>query len=582
MPKKRLGEILIRSGTLTTDQLDRALSVQQQEQGLLGEVLLRMGMVHPTGLDQALAEQMGVPFVEFESIDVDPQIVMLVPEDFCRKYLLAPFRVDDKGLHAAMVTPDDMWIASEIELLTGYQVVPCLASAPSIRQVLDQCFDRKLTTQQTIVDMRWQEIQKGGVIDDAGLLGVQPMDSADAPIVQLVNSILSGGVSSSASDIHFEPQFPEMRVRYRVDGVLYDNMHIPDHIEAALISRLKVMADLDVTERRHPQDGHISFVHESKPYDLRISTMPTVCGEKAVVRVLEKESAMFQLDRIGFSPDQQKTIEKLLGHPYGMILVTGPTGSGKSTTLYAMLNGLNTPETNIITLEDPVENRMAGMNQIGVDPEFGMTFAMGLKFILRQDPDVIMVGEIRDGETAQIAVQAALTGHMLLSTLHTNDAAGAVTRLIDVGVQSFLLASSLIGVFAQRLLRRVCPSCKEPVESDGSILDGFGAYRDQLEGQEVFAAKGCDRCFGTGYRGRCAVFELMTISPAIEKLIEREASANEIQEQADQEGMTSLAGASVDRALAGETTLDEVRQRVLVWEQSEGEILVPVGAGGAR
>ena len=569
MPKKRLGELLVGQGVLTPDQLAQALETQREEKALLGEILLRMGLVRQADLGVALAEQHGVPFVALEDEDVDAQVALLLPEAFSRKHLLAPFRVAGGALHVAMMAPDDLWATSEIQLLTGYEVEPYVTSPSAILRLLDQCFDRKVLARQTIIDMRFEELKKTGSGEKADLLLDDATDSCDAPVVRLLNSILTGGIAAGASDVHFEPQHPEMRVRYRIDGVLYDNMVIPSHIEAPLVSRVKVMADLDITERRHPQDGHISFVSERKNYDLRVSTMPTVNGEKVVIRVLEKDPEKFNLDHLGLSARQRATVERFLGHPYGMILVTGPTGSGKSTSLYAMLNQLNQPQTNIITLEDPVENQMPGMNQVGIDPNFGMTFASGLKYILRQDPDIVMVGEIRDGETAEIAVQAALTGHLLLSTLHTNDAAGAVTRLADLGVQPFLVASSLIGVVAQRLLRRVCPHCKTPEERSPALLEQLGPGAAALERAELFKGVGCDQCFGTGYRGRCGVFELMPISAGIAELVERNASANEIKALAVQEGMDTLTDAAIAKVAAGETTLQEVRERVLVWEQAE-------------
>ena len=569
MPKKRLGELLIQHGLLTQRQLEQALTVQREEGALLGEVLLRMGVVRQADLGRALAEQHGVSFVVLEDEEIDPQIAMLLPEDLCRSHMALPFRIEGATLQVAMVQPDDLWVISEIELLTGYGVEPSVAAPTAVRRAIDQCFDRNLMTRQTIVDMRIDELRKAGPNADAEALAIDAIDSADPPVVRLVNSILSGGISSGASDIHFEPQHPEMRVRYRIDGVLYENMVIPSHIEAPLVSRLKVMADLDITERRHPQDGHISFTADRKTYDMRVSTLPTVTGEKIVIRILEKDAERFHLDKLGFSPEQRVLVDGFLGHPYGMILVTGPTGSGKTTSLYGMLNHLNEPEINIITVEDPVENQMYGMNQVGVDPNFGMTFASALKYILRQDPDIVMVGEIRDGETAEIAIQAALTGHLMLSTLHTNDAPGAVTRLLELDVPPFLVSSSLVGVVAQRLLRRVCPHCRAPWTPDAGALEPFGHYADALARAELVKGNGCDRCFGTGYRGRIAVFELLRVSPGIASLIDQRASAREIEALAVQEGMKALMAAGVARAIAGETTLNEVRDRVLVWEQTE-------------
>jgi len=569
MPKKRLGELLIQRGALTPEQLEQALAVQREEKELLGEILLRIGAVRQADLGKALAEQHGVPYVALEDEDVDPQVVLLLPEAFCRKHLVAPFRISSESLQVAMVAPDDLSAISEIQLLTGYEPEAYVASPSAIFRLIDHCFDRKVLTRQTIIDMRFDALRKGGSARKAGLLAADAVEASDVPVVRLVNSILHGGIASGASDVHFEPQHPEMRVRYRIDGVLYDNMVIPNHIEPALVSRLKVMADLDITERRHPQDGHISLTTEGKPYDLRVSTMPTVNGEKVVIRILEKDIEKFNLGSLGLSTEQQGTINQFLSHPYGMILVTGPTGSGKTTTLYAMLNRLNHPDRNIVTLEDPVENQIQGLNQIGVDPNFGMSFASGLKYILRQDPDIVMVGEIRDGETAEIAVQASLTGHLLLSTLHTNDAAGAITRLVDLGAQPFLVASSLIGVVAQRLLRRICPKCRTPWQPSPELLSEFGYYAERLEGVQLFRGEGCDQCFNTGYRERCGVFEIMLATADLVTLIERRAGAKEIKEHAIHEGMQTLLQGAVDKAIAGTTTLDEVRERVLVWEQTE-------------
>ncbi len=569
MAKKRIGEILLQRGVLEAEQLEQALSAQREEKMLLGEVLLRMGIVKQDELGKGLALQHGVPYVALGDEEVYDQVVLLLPEEFCRKHVAVPFKASGDTIHVAMVWPDNLWVRSEIHLLTGYKIKPYVSLPSGILHLLDQCFDRQMRARQTIIDMRLEELKKGGVGGKADLMSVDAVSASDVPVVRLVNSIVSGGIAGGASDVHFEPQFPEMRVRYRIDGVLYDNMLIPNHIESALVSRVKVMAELDITERRHPQDGHISFAHEGKSYDLRVSTMPTVTGEKIVLRVFEKDSSKFGVDQLGFSPEQLAAVERFISHPYGMILVTGPTGSGKSTSLYAMLNTLNKPDKNIITLEDPVENQMHGMNQIGVDANFGMSFSSGLKYILRQDPDIIMIGEIRDAETAEIAVQAALTGHLFLSTLHTNDAAGAVTRLIELGVQPFLVASSLIGVIAQRLMRKVCPDCRLPVSAPADLIDELGPYREELSNVQLYQGKGCERCFGTGYRGRCGIFELLTISPAMSEAIEGRASSNVLKQQALADGMVPLLKSGIDRVIAGESSLEEVREHVLVWEKSE-------------
>ncbi len=558
----QLGTLLVNRGLVTQQALEAALAVRRDENALLGEILLRQGAITEEDLSAALQEQHGVEYRTLDWESVDTQLARLIPESLARSRLALPIAVRDDTLILAMVAPDDLETISEVELLTGYPVEPIGTSPGQMLAALERCFDENITARQTIVDMRIDEIRSGHaeVTEDGSN---QSYDPNDAPVVRLVSSVISGGMRVRASDIHLEPQGNSVRVRYRVDGELQEIMTIPRRIMPAVVSRIKVMADMDITEHRRPQDGHISLVEGGRSLDLRISTIPTVCGEKVVARIVDRAASQFDFNRLGFPEHEYRRIRAMMDHPHGMILATGPTGSGKSTTLYTVLTELNQPNRNIVTVEDPVEYQLEGINQIQVDAEFGLGFASALKYLLRQDPDVIMVGEIRDRETAQTAVQAALTGHLLLSTMHTNDAVGVVTRLSDLGIDSFLIADALVGVVAQRLVRRNCESCKEEYEPSPAAITALASRARHDGDHKFFHGAGCDNCSGTGFHHRIPIFESLLVTPAIKQVIERGVSTSEIHAIAEKEGMVTLAAAGRARALAGETTVEEVRQKIV-------------------
>ncbi|MEX2121099.1 MAG: ATPase, T2SS/T4P/T4SS family, partial [Pirellulales bacterium] len=515
----RLGDILIRRRLISEDQLAGALASQGSERGMLGSILVQRGLISFEQLGTALAEQFQVPFCPIVPEAINPQVVRLLPETLSRDRHVVPVAVEDHSLTLAMVAPDDMETISEAELITGYRVEPVVAMEREVQAALDRGFDDRIVARQTIVDMKLSELTESQQHAQA----VAPISAGDesAPVVRLVRAILSGAVHASASDIHLEPHTPEMRVRYRVDGELQQAMTIPKHIEEAVVARIKVMADMDTTENRRPQDGHLSLVENESKASFRVSTIPTVGGEKVVLRILDEGNKIFSLDRLGIGQHERQLLQKLVAKPHGMIMVTGPTGSGKSTTMYALLASINALERNIVTVEDPVEYRIPGVNQVNSDNEHGLGFANALKYIMRQDPDVIMVGEIRDHETATTAVQAALTGHLLISTLHTNDAVGCVARLNDLGVDRFKVGGALLGSVAQRLLRAICPQCKEPVKPNESLLKTLSQGRRDPAEATFFHGHGCKKCLGTGYSGRIPIFEIMAVTPTLTEAIEQ-------------------------------------------------------------
>lgn len=550
----RLGDILVRNGCLTEEQLEDVLS--QRDGSRLGERLLRNRLVNEDELGAGLSEQFDVDYCKLTPQSLHPQVVQLVPESFARRNLVVPLRADNDRLTLAMESPDDIETLSEVELMTGYYIYPVVSMARDISAAIDIGFDDRIVARQTIVDLKMAELR-----DRAQDIEEDPAsvtEAEDAPVVRLVRAILTGAINAGTSDIHLEPHTPEMRVRYRVDGELQQVMTIPNHIEESMIARIKIMADMNTTESRRPQDGKLTITEDNRRVGFRVSIVPTIDGEKVVMRLLEEGNSTFSMDGIGFDSDDRSKVERMLDKPHGMIVVTGPTGSGKSTTMYAMLTSLNCIERNIVTVEDPVEYRLQGINQVQSNNDFGMGFANALKFIMRQDPDVIMVGEIRDHETATTAVQAALTGHLLISTLHTNDAVGAVARLNDLGIDGFKVGGSLLGSIAQRLVRGVCPDCK--VEDDpSSILVGktFGQSTIELN-QPLYRGAGCDRCHGTGYSGRIPIHEVMVVTPQVARAIEAGVPQTKLREIAIEEGMTELLDSGLLHALAGRTTLEEV------------------------
>jgi len=553
---KQLGQILLEQGLLTQEQLDRALGEHRATPKSLGRVLIDLGYIRERDLVRALAEQVGLEFVDLAEYQVDPGATTLLPEALARRYRAIPIGERDGKLLVAMSDPANVYALDDIRAMTNRDVQPVVATATDVEQAI-----QKYGGMGDQVEALASEASSQLDADE----GEGDMEAAleDAPIVKLVNAIMTQAVADRASDVHIEPTEKDVRVRYRVDGVLHEVMHSPKNIQNGLISRLKVMADLNIAEKRVPQDGRIGMRVGAKALDLRLATLPTVYGEKIVIRILDKSQALLQLSDLGFHEEAFKRYEESFRKPYGAILVTGPTGSGKSTTLYATLNILNQPDRNIITVEDPVEYRLHGVNQIQVNPKAGLTFASALRSILRADPDIVLIGEIRDRETAMIAIEAALTGHLVLSTLHTNDAAAAVTRLTEMEVETFLVASAVDCVVAQRLARKLCDRCREAYDPDPIELAeaGFAEWRVP-EIKELFRPVGCSACSNTGYRGRMGLYEVMPVSEEIERLTVDRASSDQIRSVAIQQGMLTLRDDGLDKAARGLTSIEEIARVV--------------------
>lgn len=547
----RLGDILIARGFATNEDVSKALLTR----GMLGETLLKQGVINRLQLGEALGEQFEVPFENIAPEDVHPQMVRLLPEAFARRRRIVPVRVRQGWMLLGMEAPDDIEAISEVELITGYKVDPAVALREDIVKVIDRSFDDRVSARQTAVDIHLEELERAREAGDAGVIA---QEDENAPIIRLVKSILMGAVKARASDIHLEPFKPQMRVRYRVDGELQQVMTIPRDSEEPVVGRIKVMADMDTTEKRKPQDGNLTIEDNGQRASFRVSTIPTVDGEKVVMRVLDETGKSFAFEALGMAPREIAVCKELIAKPHGMIVVTGPTGSGKTTTMYTMLTNINPHENNISTIEDPVEFRLPGINQVQANNEHGMGFANGLKYLMRQDPDVILVGEIRDKETAQAAVQAALTGHLLISTLHTNDAVGAVARLNDLGLDYFKIAGALVAAMAQRLLRKICPHCKEEVDPSVTLLEQLVEGKPLPEGAKFYRGRGCNKCLQSGFAGRLPIYEIMQVSTALEKGIEAGLPTSKLRDIAEQDGMTRLAQAGLKAAIGGLTTIEEV------------------------
>ncbi|MEN0109189.1 MAG: ATPase, T2SS/T4P/T4SS family [Planctomycetota bacterium] len=554
----RLGDILVRRGYITQNQLEAALAAQGSERGMLGQILLRRSLISIDQLGDALAEQYGVPYLDLVPQAVNPQIARLLPEELARDRSCVPVAVKDRDLRLAMVAPDDIDTISETELITGYHVQPVVSLDSAVAAAIDRSFDDRLTARQTIVDMKLADLATAEESRDEDLEPIVTTEEEQAPVVRLVKSILTGAINAGCSDIHLEPHVPEMRVRYRVDGELQAVMTIPNHTEEAVVARIKVMADMDTTENRRPQDGRLTIEEGGARVNFRVSTIPTVGGEKVVMRLLDEGGKTFDLKALGLGERELKTVQDLVDKPHGMIVVTGPTGSGKSTTMYSVLSKLNAVNRNIVTVEDPVEYRLTGVNQVASDNDHGLGFANALKYIMRQDPDVIMVGEIRDHETAATSVQAALTGHLLISTLHTNDSIGAVARLNDLGVDNFKIGGALLGSIAQRLLRSICLECKQPVEPNQQLWNKLTGGAPVPDDAVFYRGRGCKKCLGTGYSGRIPIYEIMVMTPELADAVEKGEPASRLREIAKSQGLVELAPAGIQQVFAGRTTLEEV------------------------
>ena len=559
---KKLGEILLARGAVTEEDLEKALAEQGQTKAFLGQILLRRGVIKKRDLAEALEDQLGVPSVELSDLDIPSDMATYLPESIVRSYRVVPFSVDNNVMSVAMADPLNLTAIESMRLVTGMEVRTFFAAEEDVVLTTNQLFDGRVAAYKAIEDTS-SMVQEG---DDVVTVRELERMVEDAPVVRLVDSIIQGAISGKASDIHVEPREHAMRVRYRVDGILYDMMQIPKRLQPAVTSRIKIMAGVNIAERRLPQDGRISVKSNGGEYDLRVSTLLTVFGEKVVMRILDKASVLLQLEDLGFLPDQQRLVESLIEKPYGMILSTGPTGSGKTTALYTALNRINSEDRNIVTVEDPVEYQLVGINQSQVHAGAGITFARGLRAILRQDPDIIMVGEIRDLETAEIAIQAALTGHLVFSSLHTNDAASALPRLIDMGVEPFLIASSVIAAIGQRLVRVVCRNCKTTYKPDAKVLDELGVPPEKRKNLVFSRGQGCSTCSNRGYRGRTGVFEILRMNERIKRLVMEGKSALEIRDAAVADNMVLMQDCGRAKVLDGITTPEEVMRVVYVEE----------------
>lgn len=557
MISSKIGSILLSENLITKEQLERALEVQKKEGGRLGSILIKLGYVDEKKIAEFLSKQHNAPYVDLKSVKIDPKVANLIPKDECRKFLVVPFDREGQTLKVAIADPSNGYALEELRFMTGFNIKPYVAVESVIREILDKQEEAEHKMMAELESLNISELEFDDTKEDINLDDLKK-EVDDAPIVKLVNYILNEAVRRGASDIHVEPFEKDFRIRFRIDGVLQEFLKPPKTAKNALTSRLKILAELDIAERRLPQDGRIKIRIGNKPIDMRVSTLPVLYGEKVVLRILDKSNLQLDLEKLGFESQSLKNFLKAIESPYGMILVTGPTGSGKSTTLYSALSRLNKEDTNIMTAEDPVEYNIFGVNQVQMKEEIGLNFAAALRSFLRQDPDIIMVGEIRDYETAEIAIKAALTGHLVLSTLHTNDAPSTVNRLLNMGVEPFLVASSTVLILAQRLTRKVCPVCAEKVTLPEEALLAVGFNKNEIGTFTPLKAVGCEKCSETGYKGRLALYEVMNVTEEIKELILRGASATEIKEQAIKDGMLTLRRSGLEKVKKGLTTIEEV------------------------
>jgi type IV pilus assembly protein PilB len=552
----KIGEMLLKGNLLTSDQLRNALETQEKTKERIGSVLVKAGYITEEELLAFLGRQFSLPVVDLSKYEINPDVVRLLPEDMVQKHLALPINRVGAKMIVAVSDPSNMAIVDGIGFKTGYSVELVLASERDITTAINKYFDRSMEFKDIISELDEDlEVIREEAVETADLERVVD----DAPVVKLANYLLTEAIKRRASDIHIEPYEKEFRVRYRIDGVLYEVMRPPLRLRNALSSRLKIMSSLDIAERRLPQDGRIKMkIGKGREMDFRVSVLPTIYGEKIVLRLLDKSSLQLDMTKLGFETQQLVEFMEAIHRPYGMILVTGPTGSGKTTTLYSALSDLNKTSDNISTAEDPVEYNFAGINQVQMKEEIGLTFSSALRSFLRQDPDIIMVGEIRDYETAEIAVKASLTGHLVLSTLHTNDAPSTVTRLLNMGVEPFLVSSSLNLIVAQRLARRICEKCRQEIKVPPKALLDAGMKPDRIQKARPGKGKGCDECNGTGFRGRVALYEVMPIKEEIKDMVLRGGSAIDIKRETVRLGMKTLRQSGLSKLEEGVTTLEEV------------------------
>lgn len=543
--RKRLGDLLVEAGVITNVQLEFALTNKTKEEKL-GDFLIKENILTEQQLIEVLEFQLGIPHIHLNQYSISPDLLQLVPAELAKRTNIIPIRREKNKLFIAMADPMDYFAIEEVRMATGCQIETSIAAKDDLYRTLTKYYDLQESMEAALLDI-------GATVAETQ----EEIEREDSPIVRLVNQIIANGVAQRASDIHFDPQETDLRVRYRVDGVLRTERSLPKHMQNIILARIKIMGNLNITENRIPQDGRIKTNVNFKPVDIRLSTLPTVYGEKVVMRILDLSSVANSIDKLGFTEQNEAIFRNMIDNPNGILLITGPTGSGKSSTLYAALSNLNEEDVNIITVEDPVEYQLDGINQIQVKEEVGLTFATGLRSILRQDPDIVMIGEIRDFETAQIAVRASLTGHLVLSTLHTNSAVESISRLQDMGIEPFLLSSSLVGIMAQRLVRRICRDCGEDYTFTKHELEIM--HKNGIEGvTHGRRGRGCPSCNQTGYRGRMAIHEILPIDRNIKEMILSRSSDNTIRDYMKQEGYYTLLVDGLLKVVEGQTTTSEV------------------------
>ena len=553
-----VGDVLVKGGVITPEQLKKAMDDQKKEGGKLGSSLVKLGFIEEKRLVECLSKQYGIPSIDLADIEADDELLKFIPEDVAQKYQLVPVKRSGATLSVAMVDPTNIFAIDDLKFLTGYNIQPFVVSESALKETIDRFYDASATLADVMSGMDDTDLEfiEDDIDDDLQDL---KKSTEDAPVVKLVNLVLSDAIKKGASDIHIEPYEKFLRIRFRVDGVLQEVMKPPLRLKNALTSRLKIMSQLDIAERRLPQDGRIKLkIGKDKDVDIRMSVLPTLYGEKVVLRILDKENLQLDMTKLGFEKDPLKDFMSAIHQPWGMVLVTGPTGSGKTTTLYSALSELNKVSENISTAEDPVEYNLAGINQVQMHDEIGLNFAASLRSFLRQDPDIIMVGEIRDYETAEIAVKAALTGHLVLSTLHTNDAPSTINRLLNMGVEPFLIASSTNLVLAQRLARQICSDCKEELDIPEQALLDIGAIPEIVSSIKCYKGAGCTTCSDTGYKGRIALYEVMPMKEEMKDLVLNGASSSELKSEAIRLGMSTLRQSGIKKIAEGVTTIEEV------------------------
>ncbi|WCT56718.1 ATPase, T2SS/T4P/T4SS family [Paenibacillus kyungheensis] len=552
MLKKKLGDLLFESGLISQEQLQQALTEQNKSKRKLGDVLIAQGFITEQQLIEVLELQLGIPHVSLFKYQIDPAITQIIPESMAKRYQVLPFMKDGSKLTVAMVDPLDYFAIEDLRMTTGFRIEPAISSRDELQRAIAHYYGLRDSMSLMMGELPSQdEIEETEITDEA------------SPIVRLVNQMIQQAVHLKASDIHVDPGENDVVIRYRIDGVLRTERHLPKQMQGFITARLKIMAKLNIAERRLPQDGRIKLQFDLKMVDIRVSSLPTMHGEKIVLRLLDLSTGVKPVEQLGFDRKNAVWFREMIEQPYGILLITGPTGSGKTTTLYSALNLLNTESANVITIEDPVEYQLEGVNQVQVNPGIGLTFASGLRSILRQDPNIVMVGEIRDDETAEIAVRASLTGHLVLSTIHTNDAVSTVMRLRDMGIEPYLIASSLIGIVAQRLVRRICSDCKEsytPTDQEKIVLESHG-----LDVQVLHRGKGCGNCNNTGYRGRVAIQEVLKIDKTLRRIITEGAAIEEIRNAAKDQEMVTLMNDGLHKVIEGITTVQEVMRETVAY-----------------